>query len=198
MAKDIKLYKDWNEVVINETQLDNFLDLGWKQEKQNISTSAGNVSSLTVSSAFSSTPDAEIIWALQLFNSDGTPKTGTTKEFKVISVKEEKDQKVQIVAAEFAKAKFGAVDRGYTLYSEPIDANPDRDDIIPAPTNIVAKVEPMNSESPDLGETVDIASSGGAKVTVSWNAPLTSDGLKYKNISGFEIKHKNVTYFTYN
>jgi len=34
MAKDIKLYKDDNEVTINETQLDNFLDLGWKQEKQ--------------------------------------------------------------------------------------------------------------------------------------------------------------------
>ena len=41
-----------------------------------------------------------------LFNGDGTPKTGTTKEFKVVSVKEEKDQKVQIVGAEFAKAKF--------------------------------------------------------------------------------------------
>ncbi len=34
MAKDIKLYKDGNEVIVNETQLDNFLDLGWKQEKQ--------------------------------------------------------------------------------------------------------------------------------------------------------------------
>ena len=34
MAKDIKLYKDGNEVTVNETQLDNFLDLGWKQEKQ--------------------------------------------------------------------------------------------------------------------------------------------------------------------
>ncbi len=34
MAKDIKLYKDGNEVVINETQLDNFLDLGWKQTKE--------------------------------------------------------------------------------------------------------------------------------------------------------------------
>ena len=39
MAKDIKLYKDGNEVVINETQLENFLDLGWKQEKQNKQTS---------------------------------------------------------------------------------------------------------------------------------------------------------------
>jgi hypothetical protein len=34
MAKDIKLYKDGNEVVINETQLDNFLALGYKQTKE--------------------------------------------------------------------------------------------------------------------------------------------------------------------
>ena len=39
MAKDIKLYKDGNEITINETFDDNFLDLGWKQEKENISTS---------------------------------------------------------------------------------------------------------------------------------------------------------------
>ena len=34
MAKDIKLYKDGNEVVINETQLENFLSLGWKQDEE--------------------------------------------------------------------------------------------------------------------------------------------------------------------
>jgi hypothetical protein len=39
MDKEIKLYKDGNEVTINETQLDNFLDLGWKQEKKNKQTS---------------------------------------------------------------------------------------------------------------------------------------------------------------
>tara|TARA_B100001939_G_C16939027_1_gene617435 strand:- start:6 stop:170 length:165 start_codon:yes stop_codon:yes gene_type:complete len=33
MAKDIKLFKDGNEVIINELQLDNFLALGWKQEE---------------------------------------------------------------------------------------------------------------------------------------------------------------------
>jgi hypothetical protein len=33
MAKDIKLYKNGYEVIINETQLDNFLKLGYKQEK---------------------------------------------------------------------------------------------------------------------------------------------------------------------
>ena len=39
MAKDIKLYKDGNEVIINETQLDNFIALGYKQEQETKSTS---------------------------------------------------------------------------------------------------------------------------------------------------------------
>ena len=34
MAKDIKLYKDVHEVIINETQLENFLELGYKQTKE--------------------------------------------------------------------------------------------------------------------------------------------------------------------
>ena len=34
MAKDIKLYKDGHEIIINETQLDNFLELGYKKEKE--------------------------------------------------------------------------------------------------------------------------------------------------------------------
>ena len=34
MAKDIKLYKDGHEMTINESQLDNFLKLGWKQEQE--------------------------------------------------------------------------------------------------------------------------------------------------------------------
>ena len=38
MAKDIKLYKDGNEITINETQLENFIDLGWKQEQYKQST----------------------------------------------------------------------------------------------------------------------------------------------------------------
>ena len=34
MAKDIKLYKDGAEISINETQLENFLKLGYKQEQE--------------------------------------------------------------------------------------------------------------------------------------------------------------------
>ena len=33
MAKDIKLYKDGHEVTINETQLENFIALGYKQKQ---------------------------------------------------------------------------------------------------------------------------------------------------------------------
>ena len=34
MAKDIKLYKDNSEITINESNLEHFLSLGYKQEKE--------------------------------------------------------------------------------------------------------------------------------------------------------------------
>ena len=34
MAKDIKLYKNGYEVIINQDQLDNFLALGYKEQEQ--------------------------------------------------------------------------------------------------------------------------------------------------------------------
>ena len=38
MAKDIKVIKGNSEMTINETQLDSFINLGWKQEKENTTT----------------------------------------------------------------------------------------------------------------------------------------------------------------
>jgi hypothetical protein len=35
MAKDIKLYKDGSEIIINETNLEHFIRLGYKQEQEN-------------------------------------------------------------------------------------------------------------------------------------------------------------------
>jgi hypothetical protein len=34
MAKDIKLYKGSSEIVINESNLEHFLSLGYKEQKQ--------------------------------------------------------------------------------------------------------------------------------------------------------------------
>ena len=34
MAKDIKLYKGSSEIIINESNLEHFLTLGYKQEQQ--------------------------------------------------------------------------------------------------------------------------------------------------------------------
>jgi len=35
MAKDIKLYKGNSEIIINESNLEHYLRLGYKQEKEN-------------------------------------------------------------------------------------------------------------------------------------------------------------------
>ena len=39
MAKDIKLYKGNSEIVINESNLEHFLSLGYKEQKQEKQTS---------------------------------------------------------------------------------------------------------------------------------------------------------------
>jgi len=156
-------------------------------EKKSITTTAGSVSSLTVSSAFSSTPTSETIWAIQLINTDGTPRLGTAKEYKIVSIKEDKDQKFQIVASEFARAKFDAVERGFTIYSKPTEPIPDNDEAVPSPRTVVAKIEAESSESPD-GQPDDSVPKDFS-VRVSWSHPLNDDNTKYKYVSSYEIKH---------
>ena len=156
-------------------------------ETQPISTSAGNVSSLTVSSAFTSAPNAETIWALKLYNTDGTEKVGTVKEYRIIGIKED-EGKFSIAAAEYYREKFAEVERGYALQARPTKESADPDDVVPAPTNLVIAVEPMDSSDP----TSSTDTSGvitGNKVTITWDYPENSDGSKYKFANGFELAH---------
>ena len=157
-------------------------------ETKTVTTSAGNVSSLTVSSAFSEAPEEETIWSLRLFNSDGTEKTGTVKEYKVISIKEEDNYKYSIVAAEFAANKFAQIERGFELNIRPVDNSPTPEDVVPAPDSISLSVEPMSISDGSIS-TNTAADSQGHQLVVNWKFPENSNGTRYKFASGFEISH---------
>ena len=157
-------------------------------ETKTVTTSAGNVSSLTVSSAFSEAPEEETIWSLRLFNSDGTEKTGTVKEYKVISIKEEDNYKYSIVAAEFAANKFAQIERGFELNIRPVDNSPNPEDVVPAPDSISLSVEPMSISDGSIS-TNTAADSQGHQLIVNWKFPENSNGTRYKFASGFEISH---------
>lgn len=157
-------------------------------ETKTVTTSAGNVSSLTVSSAFSEAPEEETIWSLRLFNSDGTEKTGTVKEYKVISIKEEDNYKYSVVAAEFAANKFAQIERGFELNIRPVDNSPNPEDVVPAPDSISLSVEPMSISDGSIS-TNTAADSQGHQLVVNWKFPENSNGTRYKFASGFEISH---------
>ena len=155
-------------------------------ERQRVTTSAGNVNSLTVASAFSSVPNAEVIWALKLYNTDGTVKTGTAKEYRVITVNEEDDFLYEITGSLYHKNKFLEIERGYNIAPRPLKTMPDPEDIVPSPRNIVINVQPITTEDTD-GSTDD-GTLTGHKVVITWDYPQ-ENGAKYKFCNGFEIQH---------
>ena len=159
-------------------------------EKQPVSTSlSGNITTITTSSAFTSAPEAEVMWALQLFNSDGTEKTGSVKEYKVVSIKEmEQGGEFGITATAFYKNKFAEIERGFALEPRPTEIAPNPEDVVPAPTNIVISVDPMDS-SDNSSSTDTSGVLTGNKVTVTWDYPSNSDGSKYRFANGFEVLH---------
>ena len=168
----------------------NPINVSWSEnvrvEKQVVTTSAGNVDSLTVASAFTSTPNAEVMWVLKLYNTDGTEKVGTAKEFRVLSVKEEEKMQVDIVASAYHKNKFLQIERGYDLGPRPTKIAPDPEDVIPAPDNLVINVSPEDStEEFDTTE----GNITGYRATISWDYPTNADGSKFKFCNGFEIEH---------
>ena len=168
----------------------NPIDVIWSEhvrvEKQPVTTSAGNVSKLTVASAFTNVPNSEVMWALKLFNTDGTEKVGTAKEFRIVSVKEEDKMQFDIVASAYHKNKFAEVERGFDLGPRPTKIAPDPEDVIPAPNNLVINVSPEDStEQGDTGE----GNITGYKATITWDYPTNADGSKFKFCNGFEVEH---------
>ena len=168
----------------------NLVQTTWSEnlrvEKQEVTTSAGTVSSLTVGSAFSAAPDAEVIWALKLFNTEGKELTGTTKQYKIISISEQDKHKFEIVGSIYFKEKFDTIERGFELNARPTSDSPTFDDVVPSPSNLVVNVTALETSSINSGKE---GSSTGHEVVVTWDYPFASDGSRYKFASGFKLEH---------
>ena len=168
----------------------NLVQTTWSEnlrvEKQEVTTSAGTVSSLTVGSAFSAAPDAEVIWALKLFNTEGKELTGTTKQYKIVSISEKDKHKFDIVGSIYFREKFDTIERGFELNARPTSDSPTFDDVVPSPSNLVVNVTALETSSINSGKE---GSSTGHEVVVTWDYPFASDGSRYKFASGFKLEH---------
>jgi len=129
----------------------NYVDITWKPytnvETGTVTTAAGTVSSLTVSSAsaFTTAPTAESLWLLRE-TIGGVEVLGSKKMYKILSIAEESKNEYGITAVEFYNEKYDSVDADFVLSTtDPLFSNPGATDVIPAPTNVYAHVSDLNS-----------------------------------------------------
>jgi predicted phage tail protein len=156
----------------------------WKKytrvETQTVSTSAGSgITSLTVSTAFSTTPNAQTVWALRrALTVSEAEVIGTKQEYKILALSQNDDTTYNITAVKHYNEKFNAVDSNWTLSVEdPVYPAELADDIVPPPGNVYLVPEALDSDS--------IAND----VTVHWDTPLNSDGTTYNKVAKYELSH---------
>ena len=159
-----------------------------RTETKTVSTSAGNVSSLTVSSAFSSAPNAEVMWAL---TSDHSNSAKGARKFRIVSIKEKENTQFDITAQFYEDLKYDAVERGYEIYQRDYEPLPQKDHRVPYVQNINVKYQPISSAGTGEGSEEETTTLYNA--IVSWEAPLNvADNDVYEFLKEYHILH-NVT-----
>ena len=159
--------------------------------------SSFNATSVTVSSAFSSAPNGEVIYTISGETDDNVIKPGTFKEYIITSIKHEDDMTVGVSAAAYERAKFDAVDRGWKVpaYPDTLYKPPARGDEVPAPIGLTAQLVPGNSAGGhNVGEGDN---ENDYSIVLNWTHPTTqrtdSDGNSltdvYEHLLGYNIQH---------
>lgn len=119
-------------------------------------TTTENVSSLTVTSAFSNIPTQEYMWILE--------ETGSVEaqDFRILTVRESGENKIEISALKYHEAKFDYIENNIAFSSKSTSKLPNPSDPIPAPYNL------------EITEELYLDSMNNLKnrATLSWEAPL--------------------------
>ena len=166
--------------------------LTWKPytyiQENTVSTGAGNnITTLTTTANFGTTPDTGTVWALSRVVS-GKEVLGSVKQYKVLAVSQEDDKNTfGITAVEYYIEKYDAVDKDYALgvveggvYSP----NEDSEAAVPAPDNIFVVLE---TDAKQPGEELRIEwEKPQEEFTDSANNTQTRD---YEFFAGYEFIH---------
>jgi hypothetical protein len=152
--------------------------------------------SVTVSSAFSETPNAEVIWSL----TSTTIATGeeevdvSPKEYIIIRTEEKEKNLISIAAAEYSDKKFELIDRGYTTEIVPQHLKPPvRTETVPPVESLVASISQSSIET-----SADSVTNNRADLLISWQQPLQIRQSTSSIISGNVSSSTSVTLSTAN
>ena len=156
--------------------------------------SSFNTTSVTVSSAFSSVPNAEVIYTVSGQEEDGANVAGSLKQYIVNSIKEDiKNMSFAITAQEYKIEKFTKIDRGYIIPDVPEIMQPPKDsDAVPAPTSLALEMVASGFGS-------EVGSSTDRDLLISWQHPVTTrlddngNAINdvYEHLAGYEIAYRH-------
>jgi len=153
-------------------------------ETRAISNTAGvNQSTLNLFSALSAAPINEMIWALVAKNSQGQVIAGSAKDYKILSISEEKNS-YGIIAAEHFNAKFDLINEDYLL--EPLTDAPRYGDM-PAPRDFTAALQIGQGGSDSTNSAIV------PRIFLSWRIPIRfRAGLEEQltNLDGYLLKYQ--------
>jgi predicted phage tail protein len=159
-------------------------------ETRTITTSAGTVSTVTVGTAFSATPQSELIWAITAKQtSSNLETTAGVKEYKILGIAEESPGIYAITAAEHYNSKFDLVDEEYIA-----DA--------PQTVSYLAEIPPVTNLTAAVSYKSLSAQSGGndsadvqlADIVLTWSLPTVGAGnliSTYPDLGSVVIKYEN-------
>ena len=168
-------------------------------ERRDISNS-GTVSHITVSSAFSSAPSDEFIYAIR--NKAGGNEE--PKQYKVLGIAEDDDQNVEVIASFFFDRKFDAIDHGYAVSLSRAEEVPvARQGQIPKPTDVSLMYgqESFNyglRDNSTEGRNKDTTIQRTTRAVLSWGEPeeIIPSETVYKQVGSPHVEavtHLSVT-----
>ena len=135
-------------------------------------TIVNGVSQIALSSAFSGTIPDSTVWAIkETFK--GVNTLPSYKEYKILSIKQDKDNNHQITGVEFYNSKFDVVDKDLRVAIQDPVRTPEPD-TVPQPEAVYVFETPMHKQQ--LQE-----------LQVMWETPLNSDGTEYGHLSSFAL-----------
>ena len=163
--------------------------LAWSEhsrvEKQTISTSAGTIaagSNITVSSAFTAVPNAEVIWALTAQKND-TEVTGSAKQYRVLGIDENEAGTFSIAAGLYNDKKYDLVEKDYkvtpatqterVLFDNTRATSQAIEQAVPGPDSITFSLQQVSADTDTDGTNDGETLTGTLKAVIEWEMPGT-------------------------
>ncbi len=182
-AKATNVKEDSDAASNGGTENNGKVELAWSEnsrvETKTISTSAGTIaagSNITVSSAFSSAPNSEVVWAISGRTTTSTNEvTGNPKQYRIMGVESQGEGVFNIGAAEYRDEKYDIVEKGYTLeptresvLKKPVNMH--RDASYPSPASLTFNLQSVAASFSTTDSTEDVT--GALEALISWATPV--------------------------